>query len=65
MNPTPGQTYICRGFRFRVDFVADGQVYVSRWPLDRRSAFDISDKKIRVFLAVWEKEMADAQEVKS
>ncbi len=59
MTPTPGQTYVCNGFRIRVDFVSDGQVYVSRWALDEYYA-----RKIRVPLDVWEKEMAEAQEVK-
>ncbi len=63
MTPTPGQTYVCNGFRIRVDYVSDGQVHVSRWPLDRQAEY--YPRKIRVALAVWEKEMAEAQEVKS
>ncbi len=63
MTPTPGQTYVCNGFRFRVDFVTDGQVFVSRWALDRKAEY--YPRKIRMPLAVWEKEMAEAQEAKS
>ncbi len=63
MTPTPGRVFICNGFRIRVDFVASGQVFVSRWALDRQAEY--YPRKIRVALDVWDREMAEAQEVKS
>ncbi len=63
MTPTPGQTYVCNGFRFRVRFVTDAEVFVARFPVDNLDQAE--GELIRVSLAVWGKELAEAQEVKS
>ncbi len=63
MTPTPGQTYVCNGFRFRVRFVTDAEVFVARFPIENPEQTE--GRLMRVALDVWEKEMAEAQEVKS
>ncbi len=63
MTPTPGQTYEHRGFRFRVRFVTESEVFVSRFPVDNP---DLAEGAlIRVSQEVWDREMSEAQEVKS
>ncbi len=63
MTPTPGQTYEHRGFRFRVRFVDNVEVFVARFPIDKPEQAE--GRLMRVGLAVWDREMAEAQEVKS
>ncbi len=63
MTPIPGKTYVCRGFRFRVRFVSFDSVYVARFPDDNPDQAE--GKLLRVTREVWDREMADAQEVKS
>ncbi len=55
MTPTPGKTYDCNGYLFRVDLIRDGQVYVARI---RADGIDL----MRVTLEVWRRELATATE---
>ncbi len=61
MTPTPGQTYVCRGFRFRVRFVDNAEVFVARFPDDNPEQAE--GTLLRVSRDVWDREMAEAQEV--
>ncbi len=61
MTPVPGHEYLARGYRFRVHFVKDGEVFLARFP-----AYNPEKREgtlIRAELAVWEKEMSDATEI--
>ncbi len=62
MKPEQDKVYVCNGFRFYVRGVNETEVFVARFPVVNPGP---EATLIRVSLAVWEKEMADAQEVKS
>lgn len=58
-DPIVGQRYVERGFEFRVDYVEGGEVYVMRWPLEKRT--EEMAHGCRVTLEAWRKEMASAK----